>query len=95
MGMYILLFAGTTPIGSYICGQLAEHVGGGGAVGSRATVLISAGLCAVGVITGLIYARRSSTRATGEEHPRPATAADDGSSITPYSTDLEKDQGAA
>jgi MFS family permease len=53
MGMYILLFIGTTPIGSYLIGQLAENVG------VQTTVLIMAGLCAVGVAGGLVYAHRS------------------------------------
>jgi len=58
MGIYMLLFAGTTPIGSYFFGQLAERVAGGGSAGTRITVFITAGLSVVGVIVGLIYARR-------------------------------------
>jgi len=53
MGMYALLFVGTTPIGSLLIGQLAESVG------VQATVLCMAGLCAAGVAAGLLYARRS------------------------------------
>ncbi|MFH0917190.1 MAG: MFS transporter [bacterium] len=52
MGIYVLLFIGTTPIGSILIGQLAEHLG------VRTTVLTMAGLCAVGVIAGTLYARR-------------------------------------
>lgn len=59
MGIYVLLFVGTTPIGSYLCGQLAEHVNGGGAAGVRATIIITAGLCALGVVAALVYARRT------------------------------------
>ena len=62
MGIYVLLFMGTTPIGSLICGLLAEHVGGGGSTGVRATLLITAGLCAVGVVSGLVYAHRSAAK---------------------------------
>jgi MFS family permease len=53
LGMYIVLFVGTTPIGSYLIGVLAEyaHVG--------PTVLIMAGLCAVGVVWGSLYALRT------------------------------------
>jgi hypothetical protein len=58
MGIYVLLFVGTTPIGSYLCGQLAENVHGGGAAGVRATIIITAGLCALGVIPAMVYARR-------------------------------------
>jgi MFS family permease len=68
MGIYILLFIGLTPIGSYLTGQLAELVG------VRVTVLIMAGLCAVGVIAGWIYARRVDPRAEGG--PRPGTQID-------------------
>jgi MFS family permease len=53
MGIYTLLFIGTTPIGSYLIGQLAESVS------VRVTVLIMAGLCAAGVAGGLLYARRA------------------------------------
>jgi MFS family permease len=49
MGMYILLFMGTTPIGSSVIGQLAE------AVGVRITILAMGGLCTVGVVIGIIY----------------------------------------
>jgi MFS family permease len=53
MGMYGLVFVGTTPIGSLLIGQLAESVG------VQATVLCMAGLCAAGVAAGVLYARRS------------------------------------
>jgi MFS family permease len=65
MGIYILLFIGTTPIGSFLCGQLAEHVG------VRTTVLIMAGLCGVGVGAGWLYARRMARSAGGGERPFP------------------------
>jgi predicted MFS family arabinose efflux permease len=56
MGIYILLFIGLTPIGSYLCGLLAEHTG------IRSTVLMMAGLCGAGVIAGWVYARRKVAR---------------------------------
>ena len=61
LGMYILLFIGTTPIGSYLIGVLAKyaHV--------RPTVLIMAGLSAVGVIAAYLYALRSSSGSWPEE----------------------------
>jgi MFS family permease len=62
MGMYFLLFVGTTPIGSYLTGQLAEHLGGGGRRGVQLTVLVMAGLCAAGVAAGLAYTRRPAVR---------------------------------
>ena len=51
MGIYALLFVGTTPIGAYVMGQLAE------AVGCPSMVLIMAALCAVGVVAGIVYIR--------------------------------------
>ena len=52
MGMYALLFVGTTPIGSALVGILAQRTG------VPAMVVEMAGLCALGVIAGLWYARR-------------------------------------
>ncbi|MBC7294595.1 MAG: MFS transporter, partial [Thermoleophilia bacterium] len=52
MGMYTLLFLGTTPIGSMLVGELAHHNG------VQATVLEMAGLCLLGVAAGGAYAWR-------------------------------------
>jgi MFS family permease len=49
MALYMLLFAGSTPIGGYFTGFMAEHVGVQSAVG------IEAALCLVGVAAGLLY----------------------------------------
>jgi predicted MFS family arabinose efflux permease len=51
MGMYTLLFAGTTPIGSALVGLLAEKTG------VAAMIMEMAGLCALGVVAALWYAR--------------------------------------
>jgi MFS family permease len=51
MGIYSLLFVGTTPIGAYVMGQLAASLG------VPVMVLIMAALCAIGVAAGLIYVR--------------------------------------
>jgi MFS family permease len=59
MGIYVLLFVGTTPVGSYLCGQLAAHLGGGGPTGVREMLLVTAGLTGVGILGAVIYARRS------------------------------------
>lgn len=67
MGIYVLLFIGTTPIGSYLIGFLAEHLG------VRITVLCMAGLCAVGVAAGFTYGRHSAPEGSG---PGPADPAD-------------------
>jgi MFS family permease len=58
MGIYMLLFVGTTPIGSYLCGQLAL-LGGGLSTGVRMMVLITAGLTGVGILAALSYSLRS------------------------------------
>jgi MFS family permease len=59
MGIYVLLFVGTTPIGSYLCGQLAARLGGGGTLGVRLMMLVTAGLTGVGLLVAAIYAWRS------------------------------------
>lgn len=56
MSIYSLLFLGTTPIGSFTTGTLAE------VSGVQPAIAELAGLCAVGVIAGLIYARRALPR---------------------------------
>jgi MFS family permease len=71
MGIYGLLFVGTTPIGSYLIGWLAE------VVGVTVTVLIMAGLCALGVVGGLLYARRAFPRGTSRLEPVPAEGEDE------------------
>lgn len=72
MGIYILLFLGTIPIGSYLIGVLAEYAG------VRISVLTMAGLCAAGVIAGSAYARCSSARCSGGPEPDPALTDDGG-----------------
>ncbi|HLA83027.1 MAG TPA: MFS transporter [Thermoleophilia bacterium] len=52
IGMYILLFLGTTPISSVIIGQLAERVG------VQETVLTMGAICLAGVLAGFAYAWR-------------------------------------
>jgi len=63
MGMYFLVFIGTTPIGSYLIGFLAEHLSSDDRVAVRGTVFILAGLCAAGILTASIYARRTASKA--------------------------------
>ena len=53
MGMYILLFIGTTPIGSYLIGIACRE---GGHASPRS--LRSAGLCVIGVAAGAVSALR-------------------------------------
>jgi MFS family permease len=49
MALYMLLFAGSTPIGGFLTGVMAERLGTQTAVGIEATV------CLVGVAAGLLY----------------------------------------
>ena len=60
MGLYMLLFAGSTPIGGYLTGQLAEHLG------VSTALAIEAGLCAVGIAIGVMYyvTHRQAVKAT-------------------------------
>lgn len=51
MSLYTLLFLGTTPIGSFVLGSLSERFGIQGALG------ICAGLCLLGLVAALLYAR--------------------------------------
>ncbi len=63
MGIYFMLFVGTTPIGSFVTGQLAESIG------VRATVLVLGALCASGVVGALTYGLRARSRSAGGAHP--------------------------
>jgi MFS family permease len=52
MGIYGALFIGTTPLGSYLIGWLAERFG------VQPAILDVAGVCVVGTLVGVIYYRR-------------------------------------
>jgi predicted MFS family arabinose efflux permease len=49
MALYMLLFAGSTPIGAFFTGFMAEHLG------VAATIAIEGGLCGLGLAAGLLY----------------------------------------
>ncbi len=49
MSIYFLLFAGSTPIGGFITGWLAERIG------VPETLLLEAALCLIGVLAGIRY----------------------------------------
>lgn len=53
MSLYILLFAGSTPIGGFLIGTLSN------VIGVSLTLLLCAGLCGVGVIGGALYRMRT------------------------------------
>ena len=63
LSIYMLLFAGTTPIGSLIVGTLAERVG------VQMAVLIAAAICGLGVVAGLLYLRRNAARLLADGSP--------------------------
>jgi MFS family permease len=60
MSLYMLLFAGTTPIGGELTGFMAEHIG------VRPTVGIEAAVCAVGIAAALAYL--AAQRRAGQAH---------------------------
>jgi MFS family permease len=49
VSLYMLLFAGSTPVGGYLTGWVAEHVG------TREAIGMLAAMCAVGVALGAGY----------------------------------------
>ena len=55
MALYMLLFAGSTPIGGYLTGVMAE------AWGVQTAIGIEAGICLLGVAAGLFYYARHRT----------------------------------
>lgn len=63
MGLYIVVFVGTTPIGSYLIGFLAEYASKDQKRAVLVTVITIFALCAAGVIAGVLYALRSRRRA--------------------------------
>jgi len=60
MSLYMLLFAGTTPIGGELTGFMAEHIG------VRSTVGIEAAICALGIAAALAYL--AAQRRAGQAH---------------------------
>ena len=65
LGIYVMFFIGTMPLGSYLTGQLAE------ALGVQLTLFILAFLCLVGITIAAVYATRS--RTVGSLSARTAT----------------------
>lgn len=53
MSLYMLLFAGSTPVGAFLIGTLSERIG------VSATLLVCAGLCLLGVGLAYAYLRRT------------------------------------
>ena len=68
MALYMLLFAGSTPIGGFFTGFMAQHLG------VQATVGIEAGLCGLGLAAGLFYylSHRRQVVATSDAGVAPA-----------------------
>ncbi len=55
MSLYILLFAGSTPIGGFLIGSLSSSIG------VSWTLLICAGLCLAGVVGAALYGRKTAS----------------------------------
>ncbi|MGD0765976.1 MAG: MFS transporter [Dehalococcoidia bacterium] len=66
MSLYILLFAGTTPIGSFLLGNVAERLGV-----QKAIVLFGA-ISVLGVIVALLY--RASRKPAGQALPETSSS---------------------
>jgi MFS family permease len=63
MSLYVLLFAGTTPIGAFLLGNTAERIGV-----QKAVVLFGA-ISALGVGISVLYRARHMSRAEGVDAP--------------------------
>jgi MFS family permease len=72
LGIYMMFFVGTIPLGSYLIGWLAESVG------VPATMIILAVLCMIGIAAALAYALRSRPASGGSARTvaAPALAAE-------------------
>ena len=71
MGLWMLLFAGSTPFGGYLTGFLAEHIG------VQNAIAFNAAMCGLGVCLALLYYathRRQITSAHGAATAALATA---------------------
>lgn len=69
MSIFFLLFAGSTPIGGYLTGVLAEHLG------VTTALLVMAVLCGAGVVTAAVYRHVAGLRHLPAPQPRPASNA--------------------
>lgn len=52
MSVHVLLFAGSTPVGGFLIGALSDTIG------VRATLMICAAMCLIGVMVAVVYYRR-------------------------------------
>lgn len=64
MSIFFLLFAGSTPIGGYVTGVLAEHIGV-----TRAMFILAA-ICAMGILAALGYLRLLGRRTVVQGSPQ-------------------------
>ena len=63
MGLYVVIFAGSTPIGALFTGFVAEWLG------TVPMILIEGSLCLIGVGTGIIYIKRKAVATKTKEVP--------------------------
>lgn len=67
MGLYVVIFAGSTPIGALFTGTMADLIG------TARMILVEGSLCLVGVASGLFYLRRKKAAAISSVAARSAS----------------------
>lgn len=67
MGLYVVIFAGSTPIGALFTGTMADLIG------TADTILLEGTLCLVGVASGLIYMKRKKSLSVSSVAARPGS----------------------
>lgn len=60
MGLYVVIFAGSTPIGALFTGFMADWLG------TARMILVEGSLCLVGVACGMVYLRRKRAEVVGK-----------------------------
>ncbi|MGE0601943.1 MAG: MFS transporter [Dehalococcoidia bacterium] len=80
MSIFFLLFAGSTPIGGYLTGVLAETFG------VTAALVVMASICGTGLVTALVYRQVTGLGWSGEVKPAPLPAPVEGTPLKPAST---------
>ncbi len=68
MGLYVVIFAGSTPIGALFTGFMADWIG------AARMILVEGSLCLIGVASGIVYLRRKRTVMKETDFQRPEVA---------------------
>jgi MFS family permease len=77
MSLYVLLFAGTTPIGAFLLGNAAERIG------IQRSVVLFGIISAVGVVVGMFYRAGHLSRTRSDNSAPPPAASTSGGSNNP------------